>query len=241
MNFGKPSQPSNIQSLVVVVVGICVASSASRAAPKKNNNVKGAPIDPYAPVATPKPVATAGKSANKTIDPYAAFADGTAPLPNPYAGVVANPVTGNSVPPVAGTPKATVPTPAAAAATVSVTDTRNAKSDPFVVPAPASFIPPRIAIADQNAIAGLLAVAHLDGWLLADNGGQNSLAQELVLIDSTQAPTQPWFYLIPQKGQAALVCQVNDCYMFAVPGTQWLSRFTVGAKRNSQRQNYARC
>ena len=62
-------------------------------------------------------------------------------------------------------------------------------------------------------------MARLDGWLLTDNGGRNAIAQELVLgANPLAAPTQPWFYVVPQKGEATLVCQAADCVLFAVAG-----------------------
>lgn len=192
-------------------------------------------IDPYratAPVPTtvaPVPAKNLAKSratATKTIDPYAEFANATTPMPNPYAEPPASsprvPAPVSSLPtapapvsslPTAPAPVATLPTAAAPVASLPT-----ALAPPAAALAPAGP-PPRIALSNQNAIAGLLAVARLDGWLLTDNGGRNAIAQELVLGANQPAlPTQPWFYLVPQKGEATLVCQAADCVLFAVAG-----------------------
>ncbi len=180
-------------------------------------------IDPYAPTgATPAPAAEPAErlppndldqrtsnvaprrrgttTANKTIDPYADAVTATTPMPNPYAAPM----------PTGSAPVAPIPlAPRLSAVTAS---------PPVIVATPA-VPPPRITLSNQSAIAGLLAVARLDGWLLADNGGRNTIAQELVFGSKPQAvPTQPWFYLVPQKGEATLICQAADCVLFAVAG-----------------------
>jgi Xaa-Pro dipeptidase len=70
---------------------------------------------------------------------------------------------------------------------------------------------------DVEAVQGLLAVQHLDAWLLSDDSGQNPIAQELVNPDG--APSRRWFYLIPAKGQPiALVHNAEIGGFEAVPG-----------------------
>jgi Xaa-Pro aminopeptidase len=112
----------------------------------------------------------------------------------------------------------------------AVTGTTTPMPNPYASPAPESqratptaaantVVPPRIALANQSSIQGLMAVAHLDGWLLTDNLGQNPIAQELVFGTSPSAvPTQPWFYYVPQKGEPSLLCYASDCNLFTVVG-----------------------
>ena len=83
---------------------------------------------------------------------------------------------------------------------------KDAAADSKKAPAPpkqpddpyAPAIPPRIGLADVGQVQGLLAVQHLDGWLLFDRDGVNPIAVRLVSPDGH--PTRPWFYMIPAKG-----------------------------------------
>ena len=200
-------------------------------------------IDPYAPAAPlPTPAATpppaidpasspvelanvsptvtprrrGSTTANKTIDPYAEFANATAPMPNPYAAGPTAPMPAPQPMPSAST--ATV-NPYAAPSVAKPVVTAPALTAASMATPASPPPPPRIALSNQSAIAGLLAVARLDGWLLADNGGRNTIAQELVLGTKPQAlPAQPWFFLVPQKGEATLICQAADCALFTVEG-----------------------
>ncbi len=61
-----------------------------------------------------------------------------------------------------------------------------------------SQIPRRVGLADVGVVQGLLAVQHLDGWLLFDRDGENPIAVRLVAPDGH--PTRPWFYMIPARG-----------------------------------------
>ena len=64
---------------------------------------------------------------------------------------------------------------------------------------------------------GLLAVQSLDGWLLADLAGQNTVANALVA--PAGAPTRRWFYLIPRTGEPTLLCHTAEVASFAaLPG-----------------------
>ena len=45
--------------------------------------------------------------------------------------------------------------------------------DPYAAPP----VPPRVGLADTTAVQGLLAVEHLDGWLLFDRDGENPIAE----------------------------------------------------------------
>src|SRR5262244_1280747 len=44
---------------------------------------------------------------------------------------------------------------------------------------------------DLAAVQGLLAVQHIDGWLLSDDGAINPIARQLVNPDG--APARRWF------------------------------------------------
>ncbi|TMQ05169.1 MAG: M24 family metallopeptidase [Deltaproteobacteria bacterium] len=73
--------------------------------------------------------------------------------------------------------------------------------DPYASPRDAatpSPFPRRVGLADVTAVQGLLAVQHLDGWLLFDRDGENPIAVRLVAPDGH--PTRPWFYMIPARG-----------------------------------------
>ena len=59
----------------------------------------------------------------------------------------------------------------------------------------------------------LLEVAALDGWLLADKGGQNSTA--LHTLSPVGTMSRPWFFLIPVEGQPLLLVHENDHVAFA--------------------------
>ncbi len=160
-----------------------------------------------APTAPPRRAST---TATKTIDPYAEFANATAPMPNPYAV----PVSPTVIPPAPVSSAANAPVPILRQPTPT-------PASPLTPAAPlaAAPPPPRIMLSNQSSLAGLLAVARLDGWLLTDHGGSNPIAQELVLGDNPPAvPTQRWFYLVPQKGEPSLICQTADCGLFAVAG-----------------------
>lgn len=69
---------------------------------------------------------------------------------------------------------------------------------------------------DIEAAQAILAVQGLDGWLLA-GGRQNPIAAELVAPEGT--PTRQWFYFIPARGAAVLVCHESEAGAFGeVPG-----------------------
>ncbi len=186
------------------------APAAPMATPQLANGNASSPLELVNVTPTANPRRRGGTTANKTIDPYAEFANAIVPMPNPYAAGPA-------------------PQPMPSASTVAVNPyvassvakpLLTAPALPASIATPASPLPPpRIALSNQSALAGLLAVARLDGWLLADNGGRNTIAQELVLGTKPQAlPAQPWFFLVPQKGEATLICQAADCALFTVEG-----------------------
>lgn len=64
-----------------------------------------------------------------------------------------------------------------------------------------------------DKIQTLLEVGALDGWLLADKGGQNSTALHTVSPVGTMS--RPWFFLIPVEGAPLLLVHQNDQVAFA--------------------------
>ncbi len=72
---------------------------------------------------------------------------------------------------------------------------------------------------DIEAVQGVLAVRSLDGWLLTDSKGKNSIAVELVV---PEAPTsRQWFYFIPSFGQPSILVHKSEASAFeTVPGTK---------------------
>lgn len=85
----------------------------------------------------------------------------------------------------------TPPRPAAPAAPV--------KPAAPIVPVASPLVPARVGVRDTGAVQGLLAVQRLDGWLLVDRDGENSIARRLVAPEGN--PTRAWFYLVPARGE----------------------------------------
>ena len=73
-------------------------------------------------------------------------------------------------------------------------------------------IPSRVGLADLSAVQGLLAVQHLDGWLLYDRDGQNPIAVRLVVPDGH--PQRPWFYMIPAHGDPLALVHNSELRQF---------------------------
>ena len=72
---------------------------------------------------------------------------------------------------------------------------------------------------DLAAVQGLLAVQHIDGWLLSDDGAANPIARQLVNPDG--APARRWFYLIPAEGEPIALVHTSEKGDFArTPGKQ---------------------
>jgi Xaa-Pro aminopeptidase len=170
-----------------------------------------APLDPYAPAGAPTPVPAPAPTGSAPVDPYAGAVTPT-PVPAPKGGAPVDPY---------ATP-APAPTPAPGPKPAPV-----APLDPYAsVPAPTGATPPppsaEVTTApgprlDVSAVQGLLEAGKLDGWLLADLGGQNPVA--LTLVAATGAPTRRWFYLIPRTGEPTLLCHVAEAGSFAaLPG-----------------------
>ncbi len=143
---------------------------------------------------------------NKIVAILAVLAGVAAAQPAPPAPKKAAPVDPYADPKVPGTPAAqpVPPAPGAPGAAKPV--------DPY---APA--IPPRVGLADVPTVQGLLAVQHLDGWLLYDRDGMNPIAVRLVAPDGH--PQRPWFYMIPAKGDPVALVHTSEARNFEhLPG-----------------------
>jgi Xaa-Pro dipeptidase len=192
------------------------------------------PADPYADPKPAKPVKKPAKGV--PADPYADPApDTTGGMPDPY-GPPAKPA--KAAPPKKtgkpGPPKPVDPYDAPAGD--KVVDPFDAKHpvpqkpvDPYADPAgkvvdpfkakpmvpletAAPAIPNRVGLTDVTAVQGLLAVQHLDGWLLFDRDGENPIAQRLVA--PTGHPTRAWFYLVPAQGQPLALVHTAELRSF---------------------------
>ena len=72
---------------------------------------------------------------------------------------------------------------------------------------------------DIEAVQGVLAVRSLDGWLLTESKGKNSIAVELVAPEGPT--TRQWFYFIPSFGQPSILVHKSEVSAFEnVPGTK---------------------
>ncbi|MCP4445598.1 MAG: M24 family metallopeptidase [Myxococcales bacterium] len=72
---------------------------------------------------------------------------------------------------------------------------------------------------DVESVQGVLAVQSLDGWLLADSKGKNSIAVELVVPEAKTS--RQWFYFIPSFGQPSILVHKSEALAFVnVPGTK---------------------
>jgi len=71
---------------------------------------------------------------------------------------------------------------------------------------------------DLESAQAILAVQNLDGWLLAESGGANPIAQELVA--PAGSPSRQWFYFVPAKGTPTALVHASEVSAFAnVSGT----------------------
>ncbi len=66
---------------------------------------------------------------------------------------------------------------------------------------------------DLDQVQAVLAVQQLDGWLLCDQGGRNSIAVDLVNPDGKL--NRRWFFLIPARGQPVALVHRADMPAFA--------------------------
>lgn len=72
---------------------------------------------------------------------------------------------------------------------------------------------------DIEGVQGVLAVQSLDGWLLAEHKGKNTVAIELVAPEAKTS--RQWFYFIPSFGQPRILVHKSDASAFeTVPGTK---------------------
>jgi Xaa-Pro dipeptidase len=176
--------------VAIALVGLLAGVAAAQPAPSGPNgpNRKKAPkYAPIDPYADPKPDPKAKKGA--PVDPYAD------PKPDPNV---------NKVGPVdAKAPKQAPVDPKAP---------KQAPVDPY-----ATSIPSRIGLTDVQSVQGLLAVQHLDGWLLYDRDGSNPIAVRIVAPEGH--PQRAWFYMIPAAGEPiALVHNAEQRSFEHLPG-----------------------
>jgi len=111
--------------------------------------------------------------------------------------------------PYADPPKSKSPSPSP---TPRPSPTSPKPQDPY-----AAAIPARVGLADITAVQGLLAVQHLDGWLLYDRDGSNPIAVRLVAPDGH--PQRAWFYMIPASGEPIALVHTSEARNFEhLPG-----------------------
>jgi Xaa-Pro aminopeptidase len=108
---------------------------------------------------------------------------------------------------------ALAPSPAAAHPPPGVPD-----AVPIVPPPPAA-----VGGARLDELQGQLGQAHLDGWLLCDDGATDAPALEVVRPSET--PTRRWFYFLPAAGEPTAIVAERDARAFdAVAGKRVLYR-----------------
>ncbi|MEO6774662.1 MAG: M24 family metallopeptidase [Kofleriaceae bacterium] len=105
------------------------------------------------------------------------------------------------------------PAPKAVSAKVTPAPARTPAKpvDPYT-PSNDNPIPSRVGLSDLTAVQGLLAVQHLDGWLLYDRDGSNPIAVRLVAPSGH--PQRPWFYLIPAAGDPIALVHNSELRQF---------------------------
>ncbi len=163
--------------------------------------------------AQPAPAAPAGKKAPVPTGKTPAPKKGPAPA-DPYGEPA--PADPYATPPPTAPPKLPLPPPVApvrpAAPVAPVGPPPPTKPNAPVDPYAAPPIPPRVGLADTTAVQGLLAVEHLDGWLLFDRDGENPIAERLVAPDGH--PQRAWFYMIPARGEPVALVHAAEARNF---------------------------
>lgn len=168
------------------------APAPKKAGPRRKKAPATEPVDPYA---DPAPSANASPNPNTRGDP-----DG---LADPYEEGAPRParVAPRRTASPSTTPAPPVPAPPAPTGPAVPRLTTGSDSHPL----------------DVGSVQSMLALQRLDGWLLVDRDGQNPLARAVVA--PTGRPQRAWFYLIPARGEPALLVHVADAAAFAgVPG-----------------------
>lgn len=168
------------------------AKKSPKKGPAEQAPVPSTPTDPYAepappPITTPPPKLPAKVEMDMPLPP------GTKPPAKKPPAKLDDPFA-----PPGGAPKNAAKQP----------------GDPYAEPEkpiPVA-IPARVGIEDLITVQGLLAVQRLDGWLLFDRDGENPIASRLVNPDGH--PTRPWFYLLPSKGEPALLVHTAELRSF---------------------------
>lgn len=152
--------------------------------------------------AQPAPAAPAGKKAPASKAPAPKKAPAPAPA-DPYGDPA--PADPYAAPPP---PAAPAKSPSPPKSPVPVPVPGKGPVDPYAAPP----IPPRVGLADTTAVQGLLAVEHLDGWLLFDRDGENPIAERLVAPDGH--PQRAWFYMIPARGEPVALVHAAEARNF---------------------------
>ena len=208
-------------TIVALLLALAVPAAAQpKKLPEADDPYAEKPTDPYAeptpPVAPARPTGPAKKPKKGPAE--------QAPVPStptdPYATPAAPPVTAPP-PRLPAKVELDLPVPAGTRPTAKKSDplagsapaAKPAKQpdDPYAEPPPVA-IPARVGIEDLITVQGLLAVQRLDGWLLFDRDGENPIASRLVNPDGH--PTRPWFYLLPSKGEPALLVHTAELRSF---------------------------
>jgi Xaa-Pro dipeptidase len=217
-------------TIVALLLSLSVPAFAQpKKLPEAEDPYAEKPTDPYAepapPPARPAPAAKKPKKGpaeqapvpKTPTDPYA-----EPPITTPAPKLPAKVEMDMPLPP--GTKKPTTNAPAKSGPPAKLEDpfaTPSAKKpaakqpdDPYAEPVAAkpAAIPARVGIEDLTTVQGLLAVQRLDGWLLFDRDGENPIASRLVNPDGH--PTRPWFYLLPSKGEPALLVHTAELRSF---------------------------
>lgn len=194
------------RTLKIALVLFPLLAPAVRLAEAQRPNPRQAPTAPVDPYGEP---AVAGPA-----DPYGEPAPKPKATPDdPYGG--SQPSATKARPPGPPLPAKPAPAPKGdAAKRAPVGDVPAGPTDPYAPSkAPVAAIPQRVGISDLVAVQGLLAVQRLDGWLLFDRNGENTIATKLVA--PTNHPTRPWFYLIPAKGEPIVLAHSAEQPSFA--------------------------
>jgi Xaa-Pro aminopeptidase len=79
-------------------------------------------------------------------------------------------------------------------------------------------------VLDVAAAQAALRDEGLDGWLLSDFRGQNTIAAELAGLDAGRKATRRWFWLVPAEGEPTALVSAVEQQVLAVPGRRVVYR-----------------
>ena len=77
---------------------------------------------------------------------------------------------------------------------------------------------------DVAAAQAALRDEGLDGWLLYDFRGQNTIAAQLAGLDAGRKATRRWFWLVPAEGEPTALVSAVEQHVLAVPGRRVVYR-----------------